>query len=300
MDLVSRITLLGGAGSRAQLLQVSTRRELDRAVRDGTLVRVARGRYALSSASDAVRAATQYGGVISHRSAAQRHGWGLRLVPALPDVTFPRTYHLDPRARRVLVPHWSDIDPVDIERGATGRSRTLVDCLRNLPLADALAVADSALRADDITGPDLRRLAESMRGCGRTRAIGVAQLASGLAANPFESALRAIASTVPGLLVQPQFPLDLSPRRTLHPDLYDERLGIVVEAEGFAWHGDAPAFTRDCKRYNAFVARGLIVVRFSWRQAVFEPAYVVRVLSEAVAVAQRHADVARVARGKHT
>lgn len=261
-------------------------------MKDGTLVRLARGRYALASASGSVRAAARYGGVVSMRSAAQRHGWGLRNVPDLPDVTFPRTHHLDPKARRHLVPHWSDIDPEDVVAGTTSMRRTLIDCMRNLPLEDSVPVVDSAIRAGDITPAELRALAASMRGRGRTRAMEVAAMASGAAANPYESTLRAIASTVPGLSPIPQHPLAVTPTRVVHPDLFDEELGIVIEAESFTWHGDTAALTRDCKRYNTFVTLGLIVVRFSWAQVMFAPAYVVAVLAAAVSRARRHANVA--------
>lgn len=225
------------------------------------------------------------------RSAAQRHGWGQRLVPALPDVTFPRTRRLEPAARRALVPHWSDLAPDEVERGVTTKRRTLIDCMRNLPLHEAVPIVDSAVRLGDVTKGELLRIASQMRGRGRARAMAVAAMASRLAANAFESTLRAIASTVPGLHVRPQQPIRVAPGLDLHPDLLDERLGIVIEAESFEWHGDRPQLTRDCQRYNAFANLGFLVVRFSWEQVILTPAYVVRVLADAVARARRHANV---------
>lgn len=292
MDLVSRLTLLGGASDRATIVAGCGRGELERALRAGTLIRVARGRYALASASAAVRAAATYGGVVSMRSAAQRHGWGQRKVPDLPDVTFPRTRHLEPAARKVLVPHWSDLGDGDVEAGTTTKRRTLVDCMRNLSLQEALSIVDSAVRAGDVTRAELRRIADSMRGRGRARARAVAAMASGKAANPFESTLRAIASTVPGLNVEPQGGLRMPDGRVLHPDLLDRGLGIVIEAEGFAWHGESAALTRDCFRYNRFATMGLIVLRFSWVQVIHSPRYVFEVLAGAVALVHRHANVA--------
>lgn len=227
------------------------------------------------------------------RSAAQRHGWGQKLVPDLPDVTFPRTHHLNPAARKMLVPHWSDIAPEDIVDGTTSKRRTLIDCMRNLPLEEAVPIVDSAVRCGDITRAELRALAASMRGRGRARAMAVAAMATPVAANPYESTLRAIASTVPGLDPQPQRPVRVSVTRVLHPDLLDEQLGIAIEAESFEWHGEKAAMTRDCARYNAFVTQGLIVVRFSWYQVTFQPAYVVEVLVAAVDLAHQHANVAR-------
>src|SRR3954447_5653853 len=293
MDLVSHVTLLGGACSRRVLVGRCGRGAVDRALEDGTLLRVARGRYALASASAAVLAAATVGGVLSMRSAAQRRGWGQKQVPELPDVTFPRNHHLPASARRLVVPHWSDIAPEDIEDGATGMRRTLIDCMRMLPLEEALPIVDSALRAGDVTVAGLRRIAFEMRGRGRARAMAVADMASAKPANPYESTLRAIASTVPGLEVLPQHPIRVSASRVLQPDLADPAMGIVIEAESFAWHGKSAALTRDCVRYNAFTIGGWVVVRFSWYQVMFEPAYVIEVLEATVRLVRRHANVAR-------
>jgi len=291
MDLISHVTLLGGAATRAQIVERCGRASMERAVRDGVLDRVGRGRYALRSASKAVRAAASYGGVLSMRSAAHRHGWGQRLVPELPDVTFPRTRRIAPAVRRFLVPHWSDLAPEDVERGVTTKRRTLIDCMRNLPLEEAVPIVDSAIRVGDVSGAELVQIARGMRGRGRARAMAVAAMATGVAANAYESTLRAIASTVPGLFVRPQHELKVG-SRTLHPDLLDERLKIVIEAESFEWHGNRRALTRDCYRYNAFANLGYLVVRFSWEQVIFTPGYVVDVLVRAVRQALEHANVA--------
>lgn len=293
MDLISHVTLLGGACRRSVLVERCGRPEVDRALRDGVLVRVARGRYALATANAAVRAAATLGGVLSMRSAAQRHGWGQKLVPDLPDVTFPRTHHLPAGARKLVVPHWSDIASEDIEDGVTGVRRTLVDCMRNLPLDESVPIVNSALRAGDVTLPQLRAIARSMKGRGRARAMAVAAMATAKPVNPYESTLYAIASTVPGLRVEPQHPVRISPTLELHPDLADPRLGIVIEAESFEWHGKRAALTRDCLRYNAFTLGGWLVVRFSWDQVMFDAGYVLEVLEAVVLLARQHANVAR-------
>jgi len=230
--------------------------------------------------------------VLSMRSAAQRLGWGQKLVPDKPDITFPRNRHVPRSARRSLVPHWSDIAPEDVVDGATGVRRTLIDCMRMLPLDESVPIVNSALRQGDVTLRELREIARSMKGRGRARAMAVAAMATAKPANPYESTLYALASTVPGLEVVPQRPTPVHGGRVLHPDLSDERLGIVIEAESFEWHGKSAALTRDCVRYNAFTLSGWLVIRFSWQQVMFDPAYVLRVLEEAVLV-RRHANVAR-------
>ena len=109
--------------------------------------------------------------------------------------------------------------------------------------------------------------------------MGLVEAADGRAANPFESVTRAIAREVPGLQVTPQA---LVPGIG-HPDLFDERLGIVIECDSFGFHAERVDLLRDCERYNAFALRGLVVIRFSWEHAMFRPEYVRWVLTHAVA-----------------
>ncbi len=293
MDLVSHVTLLGGACTRAAVVERCGRAEVDRALRDGVLVRVARGRYALRTASAAVVAAASLDGVLSMRSAAQRHGWGQKTVPDKPDVTFPRNRRVPHAARSIVVPHWSDIAAEDTIDGVTGVRRTLIDCMRMLRLEESVPIVNSALRAGDVTLAELREIARSMNGRGRARAMAVAAMATTRPSNPYESTLYAIASTIPGLNARPQHPIRLSPTLVLHPDLADEDLRIVIEAESFEWHGKPAALTRDCTRYNAFTLAGWLVIRFSWQQVMFEPAYVVTVLEGIVSLVRRRANVAR-------
>ena len=259
---------------------------MDAALRTGVLVRDARGRYALPNARQGARVANSIAGVLSHRSAAHRWGWAQKDPRGLPEVTVPRSRRVDRSLRKILIPHWSNLPAEDIEGSVTTMRRTLVDCMRNLPLDEALAIADSAVRADDVTPEELWAIAVATRGRGRRRILAVAEQATGRAANPLESVLRAQALQIPGLEVVAQHPIEVSRRLTLHPDLADPDLMIGVEAEGFEWHGVSAELTRDCRRYNALELLGWHVIRFSWYQVMFEPAYVQRVLLGAVALAR--------------
>lgn len=291
MDLVSQMTLLGGVCARRTLLELRPRAEIDAALRDGRLVRDARGRYALPLSPPALRIAGSINGVLSHRSAAAYWGWAQKGATGLPEVTVPRTRSVDRGLRKILIPHWSDLPDTDVVRGVTSLERTLVDCMRNLPWDEALVIVDSAVRADDIDKASLLALARSTRGRGRRRIICVAEAATGAAHNVFETALRAHAHLIPGLSVVAQMAVPLE-GRTLHPDLVDPALGIILEAEGFEWHGKPAQLSRDCRRYNAFTLRDWSVYRFTWRQVMHEPAYVQWVLLNAVDLAHRHANVA--------
>jgi hypothetical protein len=291
MELVEYMRAVGGIGKWADLRAKCGRSAVERALAAGQIERVGRGRYVAASASDGRKAAVLVRGVLSMRSAAQCHGWAQKRVPERPDVTVPRTRRISHSERRIVVPHWSDLPDQDVVDGVTTQRRTLVDCMRMLPLDESLPIVESALRCGDISVSALRALADSMRGRGRARACGVAAMASTRTANAYESVLHAIASTVPGLDARPQMPLRLPDGRIARPDLLDSGIGLAIEAESFAWHGETAALTRDCERYNTFTILGMVVVRFSWAQVMFKPAYVFDVLVAAAVQARRPANV---------
>ena len=143
-------------------------------------------------------------------------------------------------------------------------------------------MADSALR-DGFGRRRLLALARDLRGPGSARARRVAGCADGRAANGFESALRAIARDVPGLRVVPQVSVRSGSLFLGRPDLVDERLGIVLEADSFEWHGDRAALVRDARRYNRLTVNGWLVLRFTWEDVMFHPDEVRPILEAAVA-----------------
>ena len=63
-------------------------------------------------------------------------------------------------------------------------------------------------------------------------------------------------------------------RRVVRPDLVDERLKLVVEADSFEHHGSRKALVIDCARYDNLVADGWTVLRFAWEQVMFQAAWV--------------------------
>ena len=115
MDLISQVTVLGGVCDRATLVRLRSAEEVDAALRDGVLERDARGRYALPTTRPALRTANRVAGVLSHRSAAQYWGWAQKAPPPLPEITFPRTRRVHRRLRAILVPHWCELRPEDVE-----------------------------------------------------------------------------------------------------------------------------------------------------------------------------------------
>jgi very-short-patch-repair endonuclease len=278
---------LGGLATRRLLVDRSSRAEVDGALRRGEIVALARGRYALPAVTQAAQVAHGLGGLLSHTSAALHHGWEVKHVPECPHVTLPRKRRppAGAAARGVRL-HYADVPSEDIiDAIATGIDLTLTQCLRTLPDDEALSVADSALR-HGVPPATLRRVAMAVTGPGSAKVRRIASQARAEAANPFESCLRSVALTVPGLNVQPQ--VWLSPL-TFRCDLVDADQGLVIEADSFEWHGDRAALRRDARRYNAMVVNGWFVLRFSWEDVMFHAEYVREVLVSAVALVRRQA-----------
>jgi very-short-patch-repair endonuclease len=288
MNLVDHLHRLGGVATPRTLVRLTSRAEFDAAVGAGAVVRDGRGRYALPVADGALRAANRLAGVVSHRSAALHWGWELKSPPALPDVTVRRNRVVADSRRAGTVLHRGNLTAADVDGIVTSRERTLTDCLRSLPFDEALAVADSALRHRSITHAGLVLLADGIRGPGAPQARRVAREASHLAANPFESVLRAIALGVTGLNLRPQVVIaDRSGQG--RPDLVDRERRLVVEAESHSWHSRRGALRRDCRRYTKLVLLGWRVLRFAWEDVMFYPDYVRECLETAVAPADQGA-----------
>ena len=62
-------------------------------------------------------------------------------------------------------------------------------------------------------------------------------------------------------------------------DAFWPREKLVVEVDGYAYHGNRGAFERDRRKDAALVAAGYRVVRITWRQLVHEPHVVVALLA---------------------
>jgi very-short-patch-repair endonuclease len=295
MSIVQLLRALGGVARRKTLLRSCSRAELRAALAAGEIVRDARGRYAVPVAHAARRAANRLSGVVSHRTAALHWGWEVKTVPDRPDVTVRRKRHLaDGQADGVEL-HWADLGPDAVDGLVTTREQTLVDCMRSLPFDEALAIADSALRHRDITKVRLIELAGSIKGPGARQARRVAREATHLAANPFESVLRAIGLDVPGLHLVAQVVIADHEGRG-RADLVDPARRLVVEAESHSFHSRRGDLRRDCRRYTKLVLLGWRVLRFAWEDVMFHPDYVRRCLAEAVRLTDEQAQSDREVR----
>lgn len=313
LDVRTALIRAGGFSRHAGLAADTSRRAIDAAVEAGLVVRTAYGVYALPTAGDAptmlsfeadaaARAAARaervgvhrrWAGsrrlVLSHRSAAEYHGFELLRDPPRPEAIIKRGTRLDPTLRRTGEVRQRRLAPDDHRDGVTTAVRTVLDCAADLPFAQALAIADSAIRPQGEAPPLVgvtELLGAAHRAPKRTRAKvrRVAECADPGAANAFESALRAIALEVPGLCVETQVVLtdtgqewfgDLAAVEAdaclYRVDLADRRLRIVLEADSYTWHGTYGGFAKDCWRYSCLVAGGWLVLRLTWDAVMNRP-----------------------------
>jgi hypothetical protein len=273
-----------GAATRAQLLAAGVSPHvLDRRVRSGRLLLVHHGVYRLGTeeptawtfAMAAVLATSggrSTGVVVSHAAAAvlwEYPGWDR---PDIVDITRTAPGRV-PGVRVHRVRSLCD-DEVTRVRGVpvTTPARTVLDlagCTTMRELEQALAAATR--RARRHRGEIRRLLQRHPRhpGSGRLR-----QLLAALDAAGHEPLfLRSKAEERALLLVR---------RGGLAPPLANVRIAgfevdfvwpaqrVILEVDGYEFHGSAAAFQRDRDRDRDLVASGYQVLRFSWRQLTDE------------------------------
>jgi very-short-patch-repair endonuclease len=217
---------------------------------------------------------------------AQLHGWEIPFASTTPWITVPR----NSKARRSPRYHlfWADLR--EESKVCTSPLRTVIDCARRLPFPVALSVADSAIRHGDVDQHRLVLAAAEVRGKGAAQARRIALHASGRAANPFESVLRALAIEA-GFDVEPQVPIEVGDM-TIHPDVVDRERRIVLEADSWEFHTGKDAHERDCWRYTILVCDGWLVLRFTWRQVMLQPEFVTACLERMVERTAQRANAA--------
>ncbi|MBI4941173.1 MAG: DUF559 domain-containing protein [Actinobacteria bacterium] len=273
MDVERALLWRGGGATWADLRDRFPRTQVDRALRDGRVIRARRGLYVASSAAPTLAAAASVRGVLSHLSAAQHLAVPLLRRPDAVHVTVPRGRHT--RAPAGVVLHRVDLGAHDVRDDCTAPARTVLDCATSLPFAEALAVADGVLREGLLSAQELVAVAEASRGAGRARRLRVARAAHAGAANPFESGLRAAVLDAGLSGFEPQYRVPGTPYVV---DLADPALRVALEADSFAHHGSRQALREDCRRYDELVVLGWAVLRFAWEHVMFEPGWVGRVV----------------------
>lgn len=223
--------------------------------------------------------------VLSHHEAARALGIELVERTWTPRFTVPRNHsHVrEPgwEVRRCDVPSRLLVDGLRV----TPAARTVLDLATVLPVDQAVAAADSALRKKLLTAAVLTAAVAGMRGRGRPEARSVAQLVDAKAGSVLESLLRVLLLT--SGVRAPATQAVITDRRdeVARVDFCWRQERLIVETDGFAFHSDRLAYRRDRERMNVLERLGWRVLRFTWEDVVGRPAHVVELVSACLAPA---------------
>jgi hypothetical protein len=269
-----------GVISHAQLLEAGlTQAGIDRRVAAGWLHRVHRGVYAVGHPGLTRRgewqAAVLTGGVLSHRSAAAL--WGIWPDGERPAIT---TDGVDRRGAPGVETHVGRLRPgetilVDGIR-VTKVARTLLDLAEVLTLEQLVQAIDNATNARHLRPALMSSMIKESHGRRGLRPLKQALLITRpedvLTRSELER--RALRLIKRAGLPQPEVNVRL---HGYEVDLLWRDAGLVVELDGSDYHDPE----RDTRRDNNLRARGWSVSRFTWRQVVNDPDWVVACLRPA-------------------
>jgi very-short-patch-repair endonuclease len=233
--------------------------------------------------------------VLSHDTAARRRGWKLldqrpewdSWLPSEPKqeqlVHLTSSKQFRPqegfRLHRADPGDFSLVGPARV----TGEVRTLVDIARSAPLPVAVCLIDAICHIDltlfDHLQTELVRLSGQR---GVVRAQRVHRLAHPGSESMLESLLRLLLALAG--LPQPKVQIPVRhPGGTYYGDLGYPDQRLILEADGKDHHSKWDQVMKDMARQNLIVLDGWTVLRFSWRQVLYQPDLVIRTVSRALA-----------------
>ncbi|MDM7855549.1 DUF559 domain-containing protein [Cellulomonas alba] len=158
---------------------------------------------------------------------------------------------------------------------------------RCLQLPDLVAAVDAALARGLVRRVDLAAQSPRAGAALFRRALALADARSG----SFQESIVRVALVEAGLDVEPQVRIPGVGRVDLLVDRH-----IVVEADGFAYHGDRVAFREDRRRDRRLELAGHPVLRYAFEDAVHGVEHLVDEVTRLVAATSGAADVRRASR----
>lgn len=301
-DLLAALTSAGGVAETAELVAASSKATVRSAVAAGSIIRVGHGVYTFAGLADptAVPAAVSRSwarwnegpsdaesavltaryamaagrsGALSHLCAAAHHGWPILKEPTRVEIAVPWNRNVRDTLSETIMTTRRDLTEAERVDHVTSPVRTVIDCARQLPLTEAFAVADSALRSGKVGRGELVAASLTVKGRGAGKVREVLQAADGRAANPFESALRAVHHGVSELSLVPQYPIG-GDGFNARVDLADPELRLVVEGDSYSFHGGSDSFERTQRRQVELVGRDWIVLPYGFRAVMHEADWV--------------------------
>jgi very-short-patch-repair endonuclease len=234
--------------------------------------------------------------VLSHETAARRRGWPVLnerpdwdpWLPNEPDNE--QVVHLTSasqfRAQEGFRLHRTDPGEFWFAGAArvTDKARTLADVARTAPLPVAVCLIDTACQDDEALFDDLRsELSRQSGQRGVLRAERACRLAHLGSESMLESLLRLLLALAGLPSPQVQIPVR-QPGGMYYGDLGYRDRKLILEADGRDYHTEWPQVMKDMARQNLLVVDGWTVLRFSWRQVLYQPQMVLRAVSRALGV----------------
>lgn len=280
-----------GVVARRQLVALGLgRRAIEGLLARGRLHAVHRGVYLVghraappAAREMAVLLSVGAGAALSHGSAAARLGLRTR-APRIIDVTVERrtpTVGDGFRVHRTVLLEPRDVVHRDGLR-MTSPARTVLDLAARLDDRALSWAVEDAIAATLLAEGDLREVLarhRGRRGAARLRRS-LDELTGPPALTRSEAERRLHDLIRNAALPRPRANITV---RGWSVDLYWPASGLVVEVDGFAYHGGRTAFERDRRKDAALQAAGLRVARLSWRQITGEPLAVVALLARLLA-----------------
>lgn len=272
-----------------------TDRAFTRLGKTGQLVRIHEGVYRVRGVQTCWRSrllaavrATGPESVASHASAARLHRLQTvsasdepeicalgSALPILADVTVHRTGRLEPCDR-------TEVDRIPTTSGA----RTVIDLAARLTREQLTALVDEAVCRRVTSRRWLYRRACELL-AGRTGVGLIIRLTGPEAEGDFRSWLERRGNTVfqRAGLPSPQWNIPIHDERGELIGVFDayyQSARVLIEFDGLRFHDVPEAYGRDAERTNRAFLAGYMVLRFTWRDVVERPDYVVAQVRKAL------------------
>jgi very-short-patch-repair endonuclease/predicted transcriptional regulator of viral defense system len=273
-----------GVVTRAQLLELGlSSRAIDYRVRRGRLHRVRRGVYAVGRPQltrhgvlIAAVLSCGPGAALSHQHAGELYGIRKRMSGPI-EVTIPAGgMRTQPgvRVHRAAMPRAD----VTLRHGipVTTPVRTLVDLAQQLSARELEAAVNEADKLD-LVDPERLRAALEARG-GQAGVAALRELLDRQTLTLTDTELERHFLPIARRAGMPE-PLTQRHVNGFRVDFYWPDLGLVVETDGLRYHRTPAQQSRDRLRDQAHTAAGLIPLRFTHAQVVYEAGHVGRVLA---------------------
>jgi very-short-patch-repair endonuclease/predicted transcriptional regulator of viral defense system len=225
----------------------------------------------------AARATVGQHAVASYHSAVRLHR--LDLLNSLPEETVTLTLPPDKpwnRARQAsVVFHTADLPAEQLARlyslPVTTAARTVIDLARTLPFTDAVVTADSALRAEKTTKPELGKVLDACaRWPGIRQARRVVEFADERAESPLESAARVVFDQ--SGFDSPELQATVfTPADAFRVDFLWRAHRVIAEADGLGKYSDHGDAIKQLERDRRLRDAGFQVVHFTWKELFGTP-----------------------------